>query len=468
MKKTLNKININSISAKLTLGISSIVFLCTLLVGSIFLTQYRNLSLKNAETDLMSRAHQIEELGEIVLSSNEPTQSSKLFDTLKDVTDFDFWIISNNGDIFVSTTDIPSNIQKINMKYIKELKENECIITYNYSSYFTTKVLTVITPVVEDNKISGAIILHKDVNIIYRSNDMFILLIFISLIISLLLSLALSIIYSRYFTKPIKRITEVTKQIAKSNYDIKTNIKMDDEIGELANTIDDMAFKINKNINEIIELEHRAKELVANVSHEFKTPLTLIRGYVENIQDKTTKPTDEIYNKILNNTNILEHLINELLDLSRFQAGNVILNKEDIHLKQLIKDIIDEMNILANKKDISIKLIEKYKKEQIISADYVKIRQLITIFLDNAVKYSNNNSEIKITLYEKKIVILDNGIGIEKSKFEQLFDRYYQINNSKNGYGLGLCIAKYIADAHNYKINIDSEVDKGTTVEIDL
>ncbi len=289
---------------------------------------------------------------------------------------------------------------------------------------------------------------------------------FISILISLLLSIIMGVLYSKHFTKPIKSITEVTKKISNRNYDIKTNINRLDEIGELARAIDQMTLDINENINEIKELEKRAKDLVANVSHEFKTPLTLIRGYVENLQDKTIKPTKETYEKILNNTIVLEKLVNELLDLSKFQSGNVILKKEDLELKQLVKDVIDDMKSLSKKKKIKINLIEEYKDKQIINADYVKIRQLITIFLDNAIKYSNESSTVNIIIKEKKLTISDNGIGIEKSKLEQLFERYYQVDSNSKGYGLGLCIAKYIADAHNYDIKIDSIENIGTTVDI--
>jgi signal transduction histidine kinase len=458
----------NRITTQLTIGIALIVFSSTLIIGLVFLSQYRQLSLRQTENELNEKSQQLAELGYVMLSSSLPVPRDRLFESLKGITDSDFWIISETGKIVVSTTDInvPDGVTDLNDEYIKNAKINKSFITYDYSTYFGTKTLTVVTPIVENNYIIGVVILHKDVNVIYSSNTVFTVLFFMSLLISLVLSILLGTLYSRYFTKPLKRITDVTDEIAKKHYDIKTGIDREDEIGELAHAIDTMSNKISKNIDEITALEGRAKELVANVSHEFKTPLTLIRGYVENLRDKTIKPSEDVYEKIVNNTVTLEKLVNELLDLSKFQSGKVVLKKEPLELKQLINDVVTDMKRIAHTKNVKLKIKEGYDNSQIINADYTKIRQLITIFVDNAIKYSKEKGSVVVTILKGEIIISDNGIGIEQSKLEQLFERYYQVNHNEKGYGLGLCIAKYIADAHNYELKIDSEPDKGTNVHI--
>lgn len=458
----------NKITTQLTIGISLIVFITTLTIGLVFLSQYRQLSLKQAERELNEKSHQLAELGNMMLSSPFPVSRDRLFNSIKGLTDSDFWIISSNGKTVVSTTTaaIWDEVASLNNEFLLKLKNNQSFITYDYSHYFNTKTLTVITPINEGNYIIGAVMLHKDVNIIYGSITYFTVLVFISLLISLILSIVLGILYSRYFTKPLHQITNVANEISKRNYDIRTYVVREDEIGELATTIDTMSGEINKNINEIKALEGRAKELVANVSHEFKTPLTLIRGYVENLKDKTTKPSDEIYDKVINNTIVLEKLVNELLDLSKFQSGKVILKKEPLELKQLVSNVVTDMKGIAKKKRIKLMISKEYEANQIIEADYIKVRQLVTIFMDNAIKYSNENSDINITIKKGELIISDHGIGIEQSKLEQLFERYYQVDHNEKGYGLGLCIAKYIADAHGYTLRIDSKLNEGTSVHI--
>ena len=458
----------NKVSTQLAIGISLIVFCSTLMIGLIFLSQYRQLSLKQTETELNEKSHQLAEIGGMMLSSSISVPQNNLFNSIKGLTDSELWIVSNTGNIIVSTTNTSTlnEVSDLNDTYLSKLNSTESIVTYDYSDYFGTKMLTIVTPIIERNYIIGAVILHKDVNIIYQDNTYFRILVFISLLISLVLSIILSTIYSRHFTKPLKRVTEVADEIAKRNYDIKTGIEREDELGELARTIDTMSSEISKNIGEIRALEGRAKELVANVSHEFKTPLTLIRGYVENLSDKTSKPSKEIYEKIITNTVTLEKLVNELLDLSKFQSGTVILKKEPLELKQLVSDVVSDMKRIAKDKKIKLKIKEEYSDTQIIDADYTKIRQLLTIFMDNAIKYSNIGGSVVVNILEGEIIIKDDGIGIEQNKLEQLFERYYQVDHNEKGYGLGLCIAKYISDAHGYKILIESAQDEGTSVHI--
>lgn len=467
--KILKCFNVNSITTKLTIGISTIVFVCTLTVGIIFLTQYRELSLKKVENEILQKSEHLSNFGELILNSPNNVPDPDFFNSLRRVIGSDFWVTDSNGKLIISTINInkkyAEQLQIINKKYIDTIEKRNTI-TYDYSNYFEGKTLTIIVPIYQHSQISGTIMVHNDVNGIYSSNTYLTLLVFISLIISLFISIITGIIYSKKFTKPIKIITETTNKISKHDYNVKTNVKRNDEIGELAVAIDDMSTEISKNISEIKDLEKRAKDLVANVSHEFKTPLTIIKGYVENLNDNITKPNKTTYNKILNNTEVLEKLVNELLDLSKFEAGNVILNKENLDLEQLVKDVLYDLKNIADKKKIEIIFKCKIKSKQIINADYLKIRQLITIFLDNAIKYSNEMQSVIVTISKNKITIKDNGVGIEKKKMEQLFERYYQVDVNNKGYGLGLCIAKYIADAHGYKLNISSIENKGTVVEI--
>ncbi len=457
----------NDINTQLTVGISSIVFISTLIIAIIFLTQYRQLSINKTEQELIIKAEQLADVGRSLIDPINPRPKDIFWQSIHNMSDIDLWVIESNGEVVLTTccSNFLSNVKTLNSSFIKNSNSG---ITYKYSDYFKTKTITAYAPIMNGNSIIGTIFLHRDVESVYTAYSSFNMLIYISLLISLMVSTILGIIYSNYFTKPIERITEVADEIRKGNYAIKTNIIRDDQIGDLAKTIDQMTVEIDRNINDIKELEGRAKELVANVSHEFKTPLTLIRGYTLNLKDKTIKASDEVYDKIINNTQTLETLVNELLDLNHFQAGKVILKKEDLDLQQLVNDIVIDMREIAQKKNIKINIIIKTKLKQMINADYTKVRQLITIFLDNAIKYSNENTDISIIINDKMLRINDHGIGMAKNDLEQIFNCYYRVDSKEKGYGLGLCIAKYIADAHEYGIDIKSSKNKGTSVTIKL
>lgn len=458
MKALMNKY-FNTLKKKLIFGISLIVFVTTLFVAFILLSQYRRISLEESEKQLIRQAEQIANIGKF----NNPPHD-KFFGAMRGVAEADIWIIDEQGSIVMKSQKY-SLTDEILSKNKKVVTNKKTTISYDYINQYNIKILTVTTPVIENGSVIGAVLLHKDVNTIYNTYTSLILLVIISLIISAIISIALGIIFSNKITKPIDKITKTALELKNRNYKVKTNINSSDEIGKLATTIDQMSDDINNNIEEIKKLESRAKELVANVSHEFKTPLTIIRGYVSNLDEGITKPNHEIYDKIINNTITLEKLVNDLLDLSALQAGKIVLNKEEVEIKQLVNDVISSTKYLADNKNIKVKVAINNNDIKVL--DYNKVKQLLTIFVDNAIKFSNNK-DIELIYKDSCFEIIDKGKGIEENKLSIIFDRYYQVEKNKSGYGLGLCIAKYIADLHNIDIEIKSKKEKGTKITLKL
>ena len=456
----------NDIDNQLIIGITLIVLFSTLLIASIFVSQYRNVTINQAAKELAEKTQNFTEIGKAMMTPSSERPRDIYFEVLRNIAGNEVWILDLSGNVILSSTPIVSK------KLISDILEvcshaDHMHINYDFSDYFNAKTMTMTNTILgNDNSVIGYVLVHQDINSIYESYNSLQYLVFVSLTVSLLLSILLGILYSKFFTKPIEIITNTTNQIKSGNYSARTGIKRDDQIGELAKTIDTMSSEIETNIKDITDLEHRAKELVANVSHEFKTPLTLIRGYTMNLKDKTIEVSDEVYDKIIKNTLVLEKLVNDLLDLNRYQSGKINIKKEDINLKSLISEVVVDMQKIADEKKISLILDHNNKKDIIISADYYKIKQLLTIFLDNAIKFSNPNDFVKVSVSKDSIKIIDNGIGMEKSELEKIFNRYYKINDDEKGYGLGLCIAKYIADAHKFDLKIDSKKGQGTIIRI--
>jgi signal transduction histidine kinase len=231
-----------------------------------------------------------------------------------------------------------------------------------------------------------------------------------------------------------------------------------------------------QDISEQERLEQMRKDFIANVSHEFRTPLTLIKGSLEALIDGAVPDNDitEFYKGLLNETNRLQRMVNDLLDLSKLQSGKVNLSFEELDLTTLISDVSRTMQFIAGKKNIKIQL----NITQIMPpvwGDYDKLKQLLIIFIDNAIKYSYEKSTILISTEVKDyayIEIKDSGIGIPKEEIPYIWDRFYKVdksrNGSKTGTGLGLAIAKYLIELLNSTINIESEPDKGTRIRIGL
>lgn len=457
----------NDIDNQLIVGISAIVIFSTLLIASIFISQYRATTINQSAKELKKTTIQFTEIGKSLIQPSFERPMDIYFEVLRNIAGNDVWILDLNGNVLLSSTDI--NKGKFVENILNLCSHNSNMnMTYDYSDYFGAKTLTMVNSIMINEEVAGYVLVHQDINAIYNSYQSLQYLVFLSLLISLILSILMTILYSKIFTKPIEMITNTAREIRDGNYKAKTNIERDDQIGELAKTIDNMSSEIETNIEEITELEQRSKEMVANVSHEFKTPLTLIRGYTMNLKDNTISASDEVYDKIIGNTIVLEKLVNDLLDLNRYQSGKVNLSKEEINLNQIIFEVISSMNEIASKKGISLIFDKSGGKDLIIFADYYKIRQLLTIFLDNAIKFSHDQSIIKIKLTNGEIKIIDSGIGMDEGELDKIFNRYYKVNHDDNGYGLGLCIAKYIVDAHGFDIKIDSKKNKGTTVKINL
>jgi two-component system phosphate regulon sensor histidine kinase PhoR len=230
-----------------------------------------------------------------------------------------------------------------------------------------------------------------------------------------------------------------------------------------------------QDVTEIRKLEKMRKDFVANVTHELKTPLTSIKGYVEVLKDKEDidiKTRIRFLDIVEIETERLTDLINEILYLSDVEnnKGNV----EEFNVNNTISEVIDIMNAIASTKNIQIVFL---KKENILlKGDRNRFKQMIINLVDNGIKYGNNGGKIEIItekdIYNAIIIIKDNGIGIEKKHLDRLFERFYRTDKSRSrnegGTGLGLAIVKHIVNNYSGKIYVDSEVDVGTIFKIVL
>lgn len=245
---------------------------------------------------------------------------------------------------------------------------------------------------------------------------------------------------------------------------------------------------IKNNLNEIIggviliqdisekeNLEQMRKDFISNVSHEFRTPLTVIKGNLESIVDGMTKSehVEETCITLIKETNRLERMVKDLLNLSRLESGKLDIDFNELDVNMLINDTMRSLRQLIRNKEIDLQLSLEGNLPTLLS-DYDKLKQLIIIFLDNAIKFSENQSILKVTTYSdnKKIYIAikDKGIGIPKDEIQYLGEKFYKADKARNvsvgGTGLGLSIAKRLAKVLNGNVSIESDLGKGTTITI--
>lgn len=351
-------------------------------------------------------------------------------------------------------------------KFINE-KINNFISSSNGSEYYR-----ITNPMTETKGILYAV-KKDDTNIFIYSNlkntsnfvNIFQNQIVYFIILIIFCSIFISFFLANKITKPIREITNKSKNIGKGKYDTKFPKNGISEIDELSETLEEVQKELGKS-------DEVKRDLMANVSHDLKTPLTLIKSYAEMIKDisyKDPKKMNEHLDIIMDESDRLTILVNDILELSKVQNEEYLYNYEEYDLVKEIKKIIKKYDVINTKEQY--KFILELPKKAIIKADREKINQVIYNLLNNAINYTGKDKlvKIKVTKEEKDylVEIIDTGKGIKKEELSFIWDKYYK--NDKNhqrnvvSTGLGLSIVKEILNKHNFEYGVKSEINKGST-----
>lgn len=283
------------------------------------------------------------------------------------------------------------------------------------------------------------------------------IILFFIFISALLLAIPLISFLGKKFTKPILKLERVASSISKGNFDVDCGVSTKDEIETLSNSLSQMALDLKKKYK-------LQRDFIANVSHDFKTPLSVIRSYSEAIYDGLVdvKSIEKYASEIIKEVDSLNTLVMDLLQLSKLQDRIYSLNRQFINLSQLVKESINQFSPIILKRNIDITVdIEQVE----ILADRKYIQRVLYNFIDNALKFSSENSKIEIftsTLNNYlKFTVKDYGIGIEDHMLEEIWNKYYK-NSQSGGIGLGLPICKEILKMHGFTHGVSSSPNNGT------
>lgn len=289
-------------------------------------------------------------------------------------------------------------------------------------------------------------------------------LIYVTLL-AILFSIIIALFLSRRIAKPISDMTKKAEKLAEGNYNVQFTTTGIKEIDELANTLNYLEQEVSKT-------DEYRRDLMANVSHDLKTPLTMIKAYAEMIRDITLnnkEKTKENLNVIIDETDRLNILVNDILELSKLQNNQDNLNIEKFDIVELINDILKRYQII--KETENYKLILESPDSIMVKADKKRISQVIYNLINNAINYTGDDLTVTIKITENtkecKIEIIDTGKGIDEKDLPNIWNRYYkkEKNHKRNvvGTGLGLSIVKNILEQHHFKYGVNSVKDKGTT-----
>jgi signal transduction histidine kinase len=309
------------------------------------------------------------------------------------------------------------------------------------------------------------------IRIIYR-------VVLLGAIVAIIIALTVAYFISKSITSPIGRMQDVAQRIAKGDFSRKVKIKSKDELGELAKSLNLMSDELQQQIENLKRMDKIRTDFVANVSHELKTPLTLIKGYTETLEDKAIDDKEKagkFISIIKEHANRLENIINDLLSLSELELSKNPIEKTELDIKQLIDEVAMGFGHALDGKQQQLDINSEGDNFR-ISADKDKIEQVFVNLIDNAIKYTKDTGRIKISINEQpdtiNITVEDNGIGIAKEHLERVFERFYRVDKARSrelgGTGLGLGIAKHIVLAHGGEIHLESQINMGTKVFVTL
>lgn len=415
------------------------------------------------QTIRYTKIEKAQELSRIALMVNSTFLQYQTMDYVDEFAKYEgvtVVITDRDGNVaFVSSSDVNFPEKVDTAGYENVLKGNTTYRTGAFNSVFRYNTFSVAAPFRTGENIKGVIF------IITRNEIMSVELLavisqnLISVGVAILVALVASYFLAKSFTRPIKRIENSAKEIALGRYTLIESTTKINEYNEMITTFNKMAIELEK--------QDRARsDFIANVSHDLRTPLTTIMGYVRGIMDDAI-PSDmqnQYLGVALSEAERMQHMIENNLDLSKYESGNFVPNMTEFNLNDIIRSVVISLEKRIREKNIVVDF--KYEKpENIVEADESAIHRVVQNLMDNALKFASVNSQIEISIINKNNLtfcsIKNYGSSISAEEQKYIWDRYYKADSSrsyhKSGSGLGLYIVKSIINQHNQHITIISD-----------
>ncbi len=463
-------------------AITLLVF--AIIIGVTFSMMFRQSTLDQSRTDLEFRAKTIANSVSPYLESSSSNNKhgsmmrnrdlSTYLESLEASTVGEVWVVDkemksiSRGQGHNNATTQLSDLPEDSERMIKQALSGFTVYSDGFSEMLNSESVTVGVPVQNgDGQIVGAVLVHSPIAGIDAVIQHGYHVLSINIAVALVLSVVVAYFLSIRFVRPLKRMSETSKALAMEDYTVQTNVHQHDEIGELAASIDTLAVRLNEASQARDRLDHMRHEFFADISHELKTPVTILRGSLEAMRDgqvETPEKREEYEENMLQEVIHLQKLINDLLDFSKLNTTDFVLEKDVVNLHDIVGDAIRSLRPVALQKAIEI----SYEKETVpfaLYGDYARLRQMITIILDNAIKFSDPHATVTLQQKGDMLSITDTGKGIASEEIPHIFNRFYKDQGTHNelGNGIGLAIAQQIAKRHMIDIIVESVPHEETT-----
>lgn len=382
-------------------------------------------------------------------------------------TEGQIWVVNRRGSVLIAASDVPTEreqITEIPQFRVSDFGSNY-YTTGMFYDCFDEAMLTVFAPITVSYQVRGYVMIHKSVAQVYHDANHFLNISYVSLAVLLLLGV---LFFALYLWKTYRRIwlmNRIAHKYMEGDFACEMDADDEDELGFLSAAFNYMA-------NELNTLEDDQRKFVSNISHDFRSPLTSIKGYVEAMLDGTipVEMQGKYLNIIITETERLTKLTSGLIELNQYGGhGKTMLDKTDFDMNEVIRQTAATFEGACHAKHIMLELILT-GEELLVRADKSKVQQIVYNLTDNAIKFSHSDSVIRIETLVKNekvfVAVKDNGIGIPKDSIGKIWERFYKTDLSrgkdKKGTGIGLAIVKEIIQAHGENINVISTEGVGT------
>ena len=290
--------------------------------------------------------------------------------------------------------------------------------------------------------------------------------------------LIFTILVDRWINTPIRKVADFAKNIKDGNFENRIKIKSSDEIGELAKNMNQLAETIEADISNMKKMEDVRTEFLSNVTHELKTPIASIVGYLETLKDGALKDKDvnkTFIKRSLKNAKRLEALVTDLVDISRIETGEMEIQLEKVNIHPILEEVVNDARQRNRNLELDIKLSLGDQKEIVVYGNSDRLRQVFDNLVSNAIRYTESGNVIisaEIRDTEVEFTVSDTGMGMDSESIERIFERFFRTDDARKivrgGTGLGLAICKHIIEAHNSSLSVDSIEKEGSTFAFSL
>lgn len=384
-------------------------------------------------------------------------------DGIASALDADIWLVRADGTVFFDSSRRLTNILLENFDPSAGGSRNYMISDY-FGHYQNGDVLTVSAPISANFTIYGYVIIHQNMDMVYAAKEAVLNVQYLIFLILYAVAFLLLLLVRFIVLKPLSRISTAAMEYAQGNLKYELLLHSQDEMGKLADTLNYMA-------HELSNTEEYQRKFISNVSHDFRSPLTSIKGYLEAMLDGTIPPEmqDKYLQIVISEADRLTALTKSTLELQSLQSRKILLDLSTFDINQVIRNTVASFEGICNSRHLVIQLVF-HGEELPVKADKVKIQQVLYNLLDNAIKFSRDNSSILIETLERHgkvfVSVKDFGVGIPRESIKKIWTRFYKTDSSrgkdKKGTGLGLSIVREIIVAHGENIDVISTEDIGS------